>query len=341
MQQVLCFGEILLRMSPEKGWPDNPMLKTYVGGAEVNVAIALAGWGINSYAGVAMPDNFISSAVKTYLRDQGVQTDKIITSGSRVGTYYLHQGADLKSDGVVYDRAHSSFADLQPGTIDWDELLDDVSHLHLTAISPAVSASAATLCKELLTAATKKDIFISLDLNYRSKLWKYGKEPLDIMPELAGYADLIMGNIWAAHQMLGIYLPEGAADTTDQEALTNFAARTSEAIIKAFPRCSRVANTFRFNEGQDQIKYFGTYYYQQQIFCSRQKIYTGILDKAGSGDCFMAGLLYGILQGFDPQVIIDFASCAATGKFYETGDHTRQSVAAIQEKLKEQASEKS
>lgn len=339
MQQVLCFGEILLRMSPEPGWPDNPLLKTYVGGAEVNVALALANWAVPVSVGTAIPDNFMADQIRQYLVSAGVLTDKIIQTGSRIGTYYLHQGADLKSAGAIYDRAYSAFAELKPEDLDLDSYLEGISHLHLTAISPAVSASAAAVCHALIEAAAKKNIQISLDLNYRSKLWKYGKTPLEVIPALAKYAHTIMGNIWAANQMLGTPVDPAAERTTDPNELAKYAADSSAAVIEAFPTCKLVANTFRFSENDEQVKYFATIYTagQGRLYTSAQQVYSAIVDRAGSGDCFMAGLLYGSLKNYEEQKMVDFATAAATGKFYEMGDHTRQTLSAIEQRMKKQS----
>lgn len=339
MYHVLCFGEILLRMSPESGWPAKPSIQTFVGGAEINVAIALGIWGVPVAAGTALPESFVADHMIGYLQDHGVDTRKILRHEGRIGTYYLNQGADLKSAGVVYDRSGTSFAKLEPDAVDWDKYLEGITHLHLTAISPAVSASAAASCMQLLEAASKRNICISLDLNYRDKLWKYGSDPGDIMPAMAKYAHIIMGNIWAANRMLHIQLDEEAGFTTDPAALTTMAEAASRQIIADFPECKIVANTFRFNEKEDQVRYFGTLYSAGKIYASKQQVYTGIVDKAGSGDCFMAGLLYSFLQGQSGQEMVDFATAAATGKFYETGDHTSQRLEQIEQRLSATAQE--
>lgn len=335
MQHILCFGEILLRMSPEPGWPAKPAIQTFVGGAEINVAIALGTWGVPVSAGTALPESFVAAQMISYLQDHGIDSRKVLRQPGRIGTYYLNQGADLKSAGVVYDRSGSSFADMEPDSVDWDKYLEGITHLHLTAISPAVSKSAAACCMQLLQAAAKKDICISLDLNYRDKLWKYGADPGIVMPAIARYAHIIMGNIWAANRMLHTPLDEQAATTTDPAALTQMAEATSRQIMAGFPNCKIVANTFRFNEKDGQVLYFGTLYSEGKIYASRQQRYANTVDKAGSGDCFMAGLLYGILHKKDAQQIVDFATATATGKFYEMGDHTRQSIDQIEKKVAE------
>lgn len=335
MQQILCFGELLLRLSPEAGWPAQGSLSSYVGGAELNVAMALGNWKQAAALGTALPDNPVSSLLKDYLTQSHIATDTILVKDGRIGTYYLTPGQDLKSAGVVYDRAFSSFSLLEPRDIDYDAYLQGVRHLHLTAISPAVSASAAATCQALVDAAFARQIPISLDLNYRSKLWKYGKTPIDIMPAIAGKASFIMGNIWAAGQMLGVAPEPGADQTMDPEKLAALAQISAEKLIHSYPNCQRVGYTFRFNtpDSQEGVRYFGTLYQQGQLYSSTQKDYTGITDRAGSGDCFMAGLLYGLYNELTGQQTVDFATAAATGKFYEKGDHTRQSLTDVQRRI--------
>jgi len=335
MQQILCFGELLLRLSPEPGWPGNGNLSSYVGGAELNVAMALAGWGQPASLGTALPESPVSDLLKAYLSSANVDTGKIITKTGRIGAYYLTPGQDLKSAGVAYDRAFSSFSFLAPRDIDFDSYLEGVDHLHLTAISPAVSQQAADTCLELVTQAYQRQIPVSLDLNYRSKLWQYGKTPIEIIPAIAQKASFIMGNIWAAGQMLGIAPEAGADQTMDPETLAGFARISAEKVIAAYPACRQVGYTFRFNTpGTEQdVRYFGTLYQQGQLYASPQKDYSGITDRAGSGDCFMAGLLYGTFHQLTGQQTVDFATAAATGKFYENGDHTRQTMEAVRQRI--------
>lgn len=334
-KRILCFGEILLRMSPTAHWPDDTVLQTYVGGAEANVAFALGAWHVPVNYCSAMPHNFLSEKIIAYLRDKKIDTSAMIHSGKRVGLYYMNAGADLKSAGVIYDRAHSSFAELKTFTIDWNEKLENVSHLHLTAISPAVSENAAEVCEELLKAAKQKNITVSLDLNYREKLWQYGKQPIVIMPGLAKYCDIIMGNIWSANKMLGIALDDNISSFTKQEEFLAEADRVSKEMMETYRQCSLVVNTFRFNLENDAVRYFATVRDREQFVFSKERNCTGILDKAGSGDCFMAAVLYALYNQKSLQESVDFASAAATGKLYETGDHTNQSIEAVERRVNE------
>ncbi len=330
--KILSFGELLLRMSPQSQgqWIQDQSIATYVGGAELNVATALARWELPSKYFTALPDHALSHDLVQYMNDKGIDPSSIPFYGDRIGLYFLPQGGDLKSAGVIYDRAHSSFAELETGMIDWDQVLADVSWLHFTAISPALNHKVAALCLELLKAATERKITISLDLNFRAKLWKYGKSPVEIMPQLAQYCDLIMGNIWAAGKLLGMPLDEQAEVIHQKQVYLDHALSTSQAIIKAFPKVKHVANTFRFDASQGPgIEYYATLYTAGQLHVANEIRVDDIKDKIGSGDCFMAGLIYGFYKQLHPEQIINFSATAAVGKMYETSDATNQTVAEV------------
>ncbi len=323
MKKVCCFGEILMRVSPPGEWINKNQLNVYIGGAEGNVAAALGIWDIPVKYCTAMPDNYIGRDIERYLQRRKIDTSAIAWQGERVGLYYMQQGADLKHAGVIYDRFHSSFYYLKPGAIDWNEVLKDVNWFHFSAISPALNEDAVAVCREALEAASRKHITISVDLNYRAKLWKYGKTPLEVMPELTAYCDVIMGNIWAAHTMLGTPLEADVEQINTKENYLAHAAKTSAAISAKFPKCKTIAYSFRFDEGVNGIRYYGALFENKALYTSPEFYAATIIDKAGSGDCFMAGLIYGKQHQHESQRIIDFAA-AASGKLNETGDATGQ-----------------
>lgn len=330
-KKVLCYGEILLRGSPTANgmWLLENKLPIYLGGAECNVAHALAKWEMPVSYVSAMPDNFVSEGIISYLKGKGIDGSKIILSGDRIGLFFLQQGTDMKNRGVVYDRAGSSFASLRPGEIDWDAVLDDADWFHFSAISPALNQNATDVCREGLEAASKKGITISVDLNYRAKLWQYGKKPVDIMPELTSYANVIMGNIWAANTLLGIPLDEALIDK-NKEAYVEHAQQSAERIFAAYKNCSTVANTFRFTDPNAEIRYYATFHQPGSTFFTPSFHTSNVADTVGSGDCFMAGLIYGLRLGNGPQKIVNYAASAAFGKLHELGDTTNQTVSEVE-----------
>jgi 2-dehydro-3-deoxygluconokinase len=270
----------------------------------------------------------MSRHVVDYLEYKGIFTSSILYAGNRIGIYFLERGADLKGK-MVYDRDRSSFSELTTGVIDWDKVFRDVSWLDFTAISPALNQNIADVCLEAVEAASKKGISISLDLNYRARLWKYGKQPVEVMPKLAEYCDVIMGNIWSAHTLLGIELDEHIHDKKSKEAYLSHSEKTAKAIIEQFPKCKVVANTFRFDSNGNNLHYYTGLYTEGKHYASPEFKCEGVVDRSGSGDCFMAGLIYGLYNQNPPQEVLNYATAAAFGKLQEMGDSTDQDVFTV------------
>ncbi len=326
-KKVLSFGEILLRICPdtEGRWLGANMLPFYVGGAELNVATALALWGTPSAYLTALPENSMSLQLAGYMKEKGIDTSHLVYQGPRLGLYFLPQGKDLKNAGVIYDRAGSSFAGLQPGDIDWDSILENVGWLHFSAISPALSRQAADVCAEMLkAAAAKRHVTISVDLNYRAKLWQYGADPVTVMPELVQYCDVVMGNLWAAEKMLGIPVDTSLTGTDRKEDYLKHAQLSSEAILEKFPRVRHVAKTFRFDKGDGGIRYYTCLFNEGKLYTSKEYTSEKILDKVGSGDCFMAGLIQGLYHGQSIPDTLEYATAAAFQKLFIPSDATDQ-----------------
>ena len=158
MSKVLCFGELLLRLSPdtEGEWLTDNLMPVFMGGAELNVATALAKWEAPVKYCTALPDNILSKQILHILSEKKIDISSVILSGDKIGIYYLPQGTDIKSQGVIYDRASSSFSQLNKNTIDWDSVLEDVTWFHFSAICPAISHEIAGVCEEALSACLKK-----------------------------------------------------------------------------------------------------------------------------------------------------------------------------------------
>jgi 2-dehydro-3-deoxygluconokinase len=336
MSKVLCFGELLMRLSPELGgrWIEQRSMPVFIGGAELNAATALGLWNVPVAYCTALPDHYLSQEIIEFVRARNIDPSPVHFSGNRIGAYYLPQGADLKAAGVIYDRAYSSFWELKPGDIDWDKVLDGVSWFNFSAISPALNETVAEVCREGALAASQKDITVSIDLNYRAKLWQYGKQPSEVMPSLVELCDVVMGNVWAAEKMLGIPVQENIPH--QKEAYLQQAERTSEEITRRFPKCRQVANTFRFDEGEG-VRYYAALYSEGQMHVSSEHYTNQIVDKVGSGDTFMAGLIYGNYHRHAPGDVIEFAAAAAFSKLSVKGDATTKTVDEIKNLYSEHA----
>lgn len=329
-KKILTFGELLLRISPAANAhaASRHPLMLYIGGAEANVATALAAWNVPVKYCTVLPDNFMSRHMQQYLEYKGIYTSAIQYAGHRIGVYYLERGADLKGK-MVYDREHSAFSQIVPGQIDWDAVLQDVCWLHLSAISPALNANVAAVCLEAAQAASQRGITISIDLNYRARLWQYTKEPWKIMAPLVAHCHVIMGNIWSAETLLQIPVDKDIHTQGTKEAYTAHALKTSEAIMQQYPQCTMVANTFRFDAAGNALTYYTTLYAAGQLHVSKEFTAACVVDRSGSGDCFMAGLIYGIYQRHTHEQLINYATAAAVGKLQEAGDTTDQDILTI------------
>ncbi len=333
IEKVFCFGELLIRLSPDmnNAWIADNAMPTHIGGAELNVAQALVNWGLPVKYSTALPDNWLSQNMISHLQQKQIDTSAVQYSGQRIGLYYLSQGTDLKNTGVIYDRAGSSFATLTPGSIDWDSLLQDCDWFHCSAICPAVSEQAAHVTVEAMQAAKAKGITVSIDLNYRSKLWQYGQAPQQVMSQLIPYCDVVMGNLWSVESLLGI--PTGLNGQTDvsDAALVSAATASMQLLQQQYPTVHTMAYNFRFDD-----RYFAVLHKEKEIITAATKQLGNVVDKVGSGDCFMAALIYAIKSGYSHTDIINFAVSAAMGKLGEKGDSTQQTVLQIKQRMHEQ-----
>lgn len=335
MEMTCSFGELLIRYSPHLSgeWIKCHNMPAYVGGAELNVAHALAKWQLPVKYLTALPDHYLTHDILQHLQSAGIHTDGISLQGDRIGAYFLPQGADLKQAGVIYDRAGSAFASLQPGTLDWNTLLEKADWFHFSAISPALNPTAAAVCLEAVKAAKKMGLTVSIDLNYRAMLWRYGQSPEQIMSQLLPYCDVVMGNIWSAKSLLDIGFDASTLEVNSKDSCLAAAAQSARNLMKAYPNVQQIANTFRFTT-DNRVSYFASLHINEQLTASATYTTESVVDKVGSGDCFMAALIRGNKEQKNKDYIINFAAAAAVGKLQEMGDHTTQTVAAIEAKMK-------
>lgn len=336
-QKICCFGEVLFRFSPilEGKFIKDACMPLYIGGAELNVASALSNYGEQASYLTGLPDNYLSNEIINEIKHRGIDTSAIKFCDGRIGVYYLPQGSDLKSNGVIYDRHLSSFSLLKPGDIDWDAVFYDVNWFHFSAISPALNEQTAALCLEGLQEASKRKITISVDLNYRKQLWQYGKKPADIMIPLVKFCHVIMGNIWSANSLLEIPLPTKLKPSYagDKDDYLNESYRSAAAIMQQFTNCHTVANTFRFDVGAG-INYFATIQNKDAQASSSTYTTAKVIDRVGSGDCFMAGLIYGLRAQLSLQHTVAFAAAAAFSKLHQTGDISSSTITDIEQTIR-------
>lgn len=320
---ILLFGELLLRLSPqqEEFFNSDNSINLFPGGSEANVATSLGQWNVpNSYVS-CIPDNELTKQILKNISDKNVKTDKCILRDGRLGLYFLLSANGLTKGEVIYDRSHSSFFNLRPGEIDWDTLLEGHAWFHWSALTPALNSNLADVMEEALIAAKKKGLTISVDLNYRNRLWNYGKSPNEVMPRLVQYCDVIMGNIWAANEMLSIPVDNtlNRASSTREEYIKE-ANESAKSLFHHYPNCKHIAYTFRFMDSPVHNLLYGTYHTPSQNYVSDSNETYKVIDRIGSGDAFMAGLIYGLSTNKEGQELINLATSAGFKKLFVKGD---------------------
>ena len=297
--KVICFGEIMLRLSP----PDHlrvaqtRSLDVQYGGSEANVAVALAQFGASSAYVTRVPDNEVGRASLGELKKYGVDTQLTAFGGKRLGLYFLEVGAGNRPSKVVYDREGSGMATLQKGMMDWERIFDGATWFHWSGITPAISQSAADATFEAIEVANRLGITVSCDLNYRGNLWQYGKKPSEIMPELLKGCAVMLGD----------------GDTID----TYFGIKGSdykevfEKTFVAFPKLQFIAMTARRAFHASHNAYKGFLHDGNTLFESKEYDIPDIIDRIGAGDAFMGVLIYCLQKKETPQYAVEFS--AATG----------------------------
>ena len=204
--KFLTFGEIMVRLKTPgcERLFQSPMFEATFGGGEANVAVSLANYGLDTAFITVLPENRIGDACLSELRYHNVDTSYIRRGPGRMGVYFLEAGANQLPSKVVYDRAHSAIALADPKSIDWDEVFKGIGWFHITGITPAISESAMLLALDSVRAAKAAGVKVSCDLNYRKKLWKYGRQPHEVMTELVKYVDVAVANEEDVQKSLGI-----------------------------------------------------------------------------------------------------------------------------------------
>lgn len=333
MKKVVTFGEIMLRLSPPGflRFSQTNQFDIVYGGGESNVAVSLANYGVPVDFVTRLPKNDLGDCAKMEMRKRGINTDNIIYGGDRLGIYFLETGAVSRGSKVVYDRAHSAIAEIEPGMIDWEKVFNGAQWFHWTGITPAISQGAADACLEAVKAAKKMGITISTDLNYRKKLWKYGGDREKIMTELTSYCEIILGNEEDAEMHFGIK-PKGLDITTQgHEVKAEAFLSVCKQMMEKFPNAKKVITTLRGSISASHNTWAGVLYDGKKMYDTRQYQITHIVDRVGGGDSFMGGLIYGLLTyPEDDQNALDFAVAASCLKHTIKGDANLVTVEEVE-----------
>ncbi|MBW0178491.1 sugar kinase [Sediminibacterium sp.] len=315
MKKIVVFGEVLLRLSPPDytRFGQATAFNIYYAGAEYNTAISLALLGLPVSFVTRLPDNDLSIAAVQQLKRYGVEGNNICYGGKRLGTYYLEQGAVMRGSKVIYDREHSSIAEIEPGLLDWKNILKDAGWFHCTGITPAVSQAAADETLTAVKMASELGLTVSIDLNYRSKLWQYGKHPKEVMPEIMKYCNVVLGDM----NTVKTYFEIESAEQDKKDSYKD----CMQQLKKMFPNLQHIIFSFRDTHSVTNNSIGAFNLNSDKLIESTVFNMQGMVDRLGGGDALMVGIIYGLNKFKDnPQKSIDFAVAAAALKSSIPGD---------------------
>jgi 2-dehydro-3-deoxygluconokinase len=316
--RFVCFGELLVRLSPpgRELLLQTPQLTTHYGGAEANVAISLARLGHDARMVSVVPDNALAQGALGELRRYGVDTNSVQHGAGRMGLYFMTAGAGQRPSDVLYDRAQSAFALAAPDAIDWKAALGGADWLHVSGVTPAVSANAAEAALRAVKAARSYGVKVSFDANFRAKLWEVrGEDPRPTLNALFAEADLMFANA------RDLTLVTGDKCGSDEEA--------AKVAFARYPNLQHIAATERKIVSSDHHELCGLMFTRSGATRTETNEITGIIDRIGGGDAFAAGLLHGLANGADDQNMLDFAVAAACLKHTIPGDFNLASEADV------------
>jgi 2-dehydro-3-deoxygluconokinase len=326
--KTVTFGEIMLRLSPPgfERFFQSPVLSATFGGGEANVAVSLAAFGLESHYVTRLPANQIGDAAVRALRADGVRVEHIQRGGTRMGIYFAESGASQRPSTVVYDRAGAAISQLAPGEIPWADVFAGASWFHVTGITPALGPSVAAATREAIDAARAAGARVSLDLNYRSKLWTKS-EARQVMRPLAALSDVLIANEEDIQASLG--LDVAGSDVTGGRLSIEGYRAVAERVSREFV-VPKVAITLRESLSASRNGWSGVLHDAETAsFHQGQRYDVTIVDRIGGGDAFAAGLIFGLLTGRSPEAALRFAVAAGALKQTVPGDFNRVTVAEV------------
>ena len=325
--RVVTFGEIMLRLAPNgyyRVFQDDQLQATF-GGGEANVAVSLANYGLDAAYVTKLPKHAIGQAAVNQLRYFGVDTSSIVRGGDRVGIYFLEKGASQRGSVCIYDRAHSAIQEADPSEFNWKEILQGADWFHFTGITPALGPNMVEACLDACKIAKELGVKVSCDLNYRGKLWTRA-EAREAMTRLCQYVDVCISNEEDAKDVFGIEA-EGSdiyGGKLNEEGYRSVARQLTEKF-----GFEKVAFTLRTSISASDNDWAGMLYEGGECYFSR-KYHLHIVDRVGGGDSFGGGLIYALLNGYEPQAAIEFAVAASALKHTVEGDFNRVTLSEVQ-----------
>lgn len=332
MIKVVTFGEVMVRLTS----PDNLKLiqtdrfDVSYAGAEANVAVSLANYGVQTDYITCLPDNPIAERCVMDLRGHKVGVDNILRTGKRMGILYLETGSNARPSKVYYDREDSSVATVEPGSINWYDILQDADWFHWTGITPALSENAAAECLKAIRVANELGITVSCDINYRANLWRYGKTAKEVMPEMVAGCDIILANEEDCEKVFCIKPQNFDAEKTNGSINQRLFRSVCEQMMNKFPKCKKMVVTIRGAINANYNTWGGVLFDGLNLFESKRYDITDIVDRVGAGDSFMGGLIFGLLHYDNDQDALEFAAAASCLKHTLKGDFNWVTVSDVE-----------
>jgi 2-dehydro-3-deoxygluconokinase len=324
--KVITFGELMLRLGPPgfERLLQSPMLVATFGGGEANVAVSLAQFGVDSHYVTRLPQNAIGDAAVRALRAEGVATDLIVRGGSRMGIYFTETGASQRASTVLYDRANSAISEIAADAVDWDRVMSGATWFHVTGITPALGEKGTAATVAAVAAAKRAGARISVDLNYRKKLWTQSQAQKTMRP-LMRDVDVVIANEEDLQCVLGIEVAgaDVTSGTLDVKAYRDAAARVTSELGPSMVAITLRESLSASDNGWSAVLWDGTTLHQSQRYVVR------LVDRIGGGDSFAAGLIYGLLSGRPHDAALRFAVAASALKQTIPGDFNRATVAEV------------
>jgi 2-dehydro-3-deoxygluconokinase len=321
MAEIVCFGEVMLRLTTPhfSTLADATSLDVTFGGAEANVAVQLAQFGRSAAFVSRLPENGLGDRCIAELRGRGVDTRAVLRGGQRIGVYFLEPGVGERPGKVTYDRQYTSISEMRPGMIDWDAVLDGAKWFHWSGITPALGAGCAALCAEACEAAKKRGITVSFDVNYRAKLWSCEAAAAALRP-LLRHVDVCIAGESDAVEILGVKSQPG-----DEEQRLPATARSLVEMhgYKTVVMSCRAGDSATHTTFRGMIHSGGA-----SVFSRRHEI--TVVDRVGAGDSFTGGIIHALLRGDEPARAIEFAAATAAWKHTIHGDWNRGTIAEIE-----------
>ena len=324
--RVVTMGEMMIRFMPKNNlrFEQATEFEAYYGGDESIVAVSLARFGVDSRCVTKLPENPLGNIALNKIREHGVDTAYIARGGERLGLNFYENGASVRPSVVLYDRKHSAISQAEPSDFDFEAIFADADWFHVSGITPAISDNAAGIVRVAMETAKRHGVTVSVDLNYRSKLWSVEKAQSVMIP-LMKYVDVCIGGAEDAEKVLGYKNPNIVlgSDEHDIEAYKEMFKGLKEKFGFKY-----VASTLRESHSASDNSWAALLYDGSEFYHTK-KYNIHLVDRGGGGASFSAALIYGILNGFDIAKTGEFAVAASALKQTVVGDFNLVSLEEV------------